>query len=148
MDLKKIAPDHFIQSWNKGRGVTARAAELLHARGLGVHRLDAIEEHVELLRSRGLGLRPFRERGQFIPEDVFMSTAWERCRLVCKKRARRWETLDKLMPSFCIAWEMSDSLDAAIEEWKARSGKTVRRQTFLKLATFYRNIGVNLKLTH
>ena|SRR5436190_3465503 len=147
MDLNNIAPDHFIRAWEKGGGVTARAAELLQAMGHGRHRLGAIEAHVELLRSRGRGLRlrPLVRRGRFIPENEFLSAAWERYRLIGQREDRKIKKLERLMKPFCTTWEASPDVETAVEVWRLRTGKTVGRLPFRKLAAYYRRQGVSLK---
>jgi hypothetical protein len=147
MDLKDVPADDFVWSWDRAEGVTARAAELLEALGHGRHQLGAVEEHAELLRSRGLTLRPLRRRGRFIPEAVLLSTACEfRRRLIYKRKARRQTRLNRLMKPFCLTWESSPDVKTALEKWKSITGRVVGRLPFRKLASVYRKMGLSLKL--
>src|SRR5579872_534433 len=139
MNLKDVPADDFIWSWDCGDGVTARAAELLEAMGHGRHRLGAIEDHVVLLQSRGMHLRPLRRRGRFIPKGVLLSAACEfRRRLIYKRIAHRQTMLKRLMEPFCLTWESSPDVETARETWRLKTGKAVDPLRFRKLAAFYR----------
>lgn len=153
MDLKNVAPDDLIWAWKRAGGVTARAAELLQAKGYGRIRLADLEAHIEWSRSCGIHLGPVFCRGRFIPEECFMPTAWERHRQVKKRqrtalavKTRRTKRKEKLQSIFAIVWEAAPDIDTAVTYWKKYVGSDADPVRFRMRAHQYRTLGVTLKV--